>query len=123
METIIYKTLQYIPLAMIGFGIQDFMVVHLFTVLVGHLNHANVRWDYGPFRYIFNNPKMHLWHHSRDLPEESRKGVNFGITLSVWDYLFGTAYIPENEEVKEIGFRGDEEFPKGFWEQMKFPFR
>ena len=25
METIIYKTLQYIPLAMIGFGIQDFI--------------------------------------------------------------------------------------------------
>lgn len=123
METVIYKTLQYLPLAMIGFGIQDFLVVHLFTVLVGHLNHANLRWDYGPLKYILNNPKMHLWHHSRDLPDQSREGVNFGITLSIWDYLFGTAYVPKTKEVKEIGFEGDEDFPKGFWEQMKFPFR
>ena len=121
METIIYKTLQYIPLAMIGFGIQDFFVVHMFTVLVGHLNHANVKWDYGPLKYILNNPKMHLWHHSRKLPE-GREGVNFGLTLSIWDYLFGTAYVPETQEV-EMGFEGDEKFPEGFWQQVKFPFR
>lgn len=123
METIIYKTLQYLPLAMIGFGIQDFLLIHLFTVLIGHLNHANLDWDYGPLKYLLNNPKMHLWHHSRDLPKGNREGVNFGLTLSLWDYLFGTAYVPETEEVKEIGFEGDEEFPKGFWEQTKFPFR
>lgn len=122
METIIYKTLQYIPLAMIGFGIQDFFVVHMFTVLVGHLNHANVNWDYGPLKYILNNPRMHLWHHSRNLPEGNREGVNFGLTLSLWDYIFGTAYVPEAKEV-EIGFEGDEKFPKGFWQQVKFPFR
>ena len=64
---------------------------------------------------------MHLWHHSRKLPE-GREGVNFGLTLSIWDYIFGTAYVPEIEEV-EIGFEGDEKFPEGFWQQVKFPFR
>lgn len=122
METIIYKTLQYIPLAMIGFGIQDFFVVHMFTVLVGHLNHANVRWNYGPLKYIFNNPRMHIWHHSRELPEEHPDGMNYGLTLSLWDYLFGTAYVPKNDPHLEIGFEGDEEFPKGFWGQLRFPF-
>lgn len=122
METIIYKSLQYLPLAMIGFGIQDFFVVHMFAVLIGHLNHANLRWDYGPLKYIFNNPKMHLWHHSRSLPNDLRKGVNFGLTLSIWDYLFSTAYVPEPEEDLEIGFEGDEDFPEDFWGQLKFPF-
>ncbi len=122
-ETIVYKTLQYIPLAMIGFGIKDFFVVHMFAVLIGHLNHANLRWDYGPLKYILNNPKMHIWHHSRHLPENRRNGVNFGLTLSIWDYIFKTAYVPESAVEVETGFENDEVFPEGFWEQVKFPFK
>ena len=123
METIIYKSVQYIPLAMIGFGIQEFFVVHMFAVLVGHLNHANVGWDYGIFRYILNNPKMHIWHHSKALPEEHPHGMNFGLSLSIWDYLFGTAYIPKEGRDIELGFEGDEDFPEDFSGQMAFPFR
>jgi sterol desaturase/sphingolipid hydroxylase (fatty acid hydroxylase superfamily) len=40
-ETFVYRTIEYLPLAMIGFGIQDFILVHLFTIVIGHLNHAN----------------------------------------------------------------------------------
>lgn len=122
-ETIIYKSVQYIPLAMIGFGIVDFFVVHMFSVLIGHLNHANLSWDYGPLKYIFNNPKMHIWHHSRELPENFRKGANFGLTLSIWDYVFNTAYVPKETEEIQIGLSEGEKFPDGFWEQVKFPFR
>jgi sterol desaturase/sphingolipid hydroxylase (fatty acid hydroxylase superfamily) len=123
METIIYKTVQYVPLAMIGFGIQEFIIVHMFAVLVGHLNHANVGWGYGIFGYIFNNPKMHIWHHSKALPEEHPQGMNYGITLSVWDYLFGTAYVPHDGKDIELGFDGDENFPETFTGQVVFPFR
>lgn len=123
LETIVYKTLQYIPLAMIGFGIKDFFVVHMFSVLIGHLNHANIRWDYGIFRYILNNPKMHIWHHSRELPEDHRRGVNFGLTLSIWDYIFKTAYIPKDGSRTELGFEDDHKFPETFWAQTKFPFK
>lgn len=124
METIIYKTVQYIPLAMIGFGIKEFFVVHMFTVLVGHLNHANVGWNYGFLGYIFNNPKMHIWHHSKTLPKDHQHGMNFGLTLSLWDYLFGTAYLPKkNGRNIELGFKGDENFPADFKNQVFFPFR
>jgi len=123
METIIYKSVQYIPLAMIGFGIQEFFVVHMFTVFVGHLNHANVGWNYGIFGYIFNNPKMHIWHHSRSLPKEHPHGMNYGITFSIWDYLFGTAYLPKDGKDIELGFEGDEDFPADFKEQVLFPFK
>ncbi len=122
METVIYKTVQYIPLAMIGFGIKEFFVVHMFAVFVGHLNHANVGWNYGIFGYIFNNPKMHIWHHSKDLPTHLPNGMNFGLTLSIWDYLFGTAYIPKNGQHIELGFSGDEGFPQDFKNQMIEPF-
>ncbi len=123
METIVYKTAQYIPLAMIGFGIQEFFIIHMFSVLVGHLNHANVGWNYGFLGYIFNNPKMHIWHHSKELPEAYPYGMNFGLSLSIWDYIFKTAYIPKSGKSIELGFEGDEDFPKNFKDQMTFPFK
>ena len=56
MENIVYRTLEYIQLAMIGFGIEDFFIVHIFTVAVGHFNHSNFTLPLGPLKYIFNNP-------------------------------------------------------------------
>ncbi|HAH38059.1 MAG TPA: hypothetical protein DCL81_16615 [Algoriphagus sp.] len=121
METIVYKSMQYIPLAMIGFGLADFFVLHIFTIAIGHLNHANVKISYGPLKYIFNNPVMHTWHHAKHLPKGSH-GVNYGISLSLWDYLFGTAYIPNDGENEPLGFDKVEEFPHTFWTQITYPW-
>lgn len=66
---------------------------------------------------------MHIWHHSKALPEEHPNGMNYGLTLSIWDYLFGTAYVPHDGKDIELGFEGDEDFPETFTGQMKFPFR
>lgn len=122
METIVYRTIEYIPLAMIGFGIQDFILVHLFTLTIGHLNHANLYLPLGPLKYIFNNPQMHIWHHAKELPEGSF-GVNYGLTLSLWDYLFGTAWMPQNGRDIPLGFPGVDRYPHGFFSQMARPFR
>jgi sterol desaturase/sphingolipid hydroxylase (fatty acid hydroxylase superfamily) len=121
MEPVVYKSLLYIPIAIIG-GVpaQDVILVHFFDITIGHLNHANIGWDYGWLKYIFNNPKMHIWHHSKELPE--RHGVNFGISLSLWDYLFKTNYIPKDGRDIELGFHGDEKFPDSFIQQEIYPF-
>lgn len=121
METIVYKTVQYLPLAMIGFGLDDFFILHLVTIVIGHLNHANVKITYGPLKYILNNPVMHLWHHAKELPSGSH-GVNYGISLSLWDYLFGTAYIPHQNANEPLGFENLESFPKTFWNQLTYPW-
>lgn len=118
-ENVYYKSLQYIPLALIGVSVESLFVVHMFTVLVGHLNHANLGWGYGVFGKVFNSPKMHIWHHAKDLP--NRYGVNFGLSLSVWDYLFKTAYIPKSGKDIELGFKGDEYFPEDFLGQAIYP--
>ncbi len=114
MENVVYRSLEYIPLAMIGFGIDDFFIVHIFTLSVGHFNHSNLNVPLGPFKYIFNNPQMHIWHHSAVWPEDRQHGVNFGLTLSLWDYLFGTDYIPYDGRDIKLGFPGSEDFPKTF---------
>ena len=122
METIVYKSILYLPLAMIGFGLDDFFVLHIVTIVIGHLNHANVKITYGPFKYLLNNPVMHLWHHAKELPAGNTTGVNYGISLSIWDYLFGTAYIPSENENEPLGFEHSEEFPKTFLQQLTHPW-
>ncbi len=122
METIVYRSIEYLPLAMIGFGIQDFLLVHLFTLTIGHLNHANIYLPLGPLKYLFNSPQMHIWHHAKHLPE-GRYGVNFGLTLSVWDYLFGTDYIPYEGRDIPLGFEGVDTYPHDFLQQVLKPFQ
>ncbi|MBA6156906.1 sterol desaturase family protein [Tenacibaculum sp. S7007] len=122
MEPVVYNSMKYIPLAIMGgFTAQDVAIVHFFNITIGHLNHANINWDYGWLKYILNNPRMHIWHHAKELPKERQHGVNFGITLSIWDYIFKTIYIPHNGRDIEIGFEGDEHFPKGFIGQEMYP--
>lgn len=122
MEPVVYKSLLYIPIAIIGgFNAQDVAIVHFFALAIGHLNHANLGWDYGFLKYIFNNPKMHIWHHAKHLPQHARYGVNFGLTLSIWDYIFKTDYIPHSGRDIELGFEGDETFPEDFINQELYP--
>jgi sterol desaturase/sphingolipid hydroxylase (fatty acid hydroxylase superfamily) len=65
---------------------------------------------------------MHLWHHARNIPKGTF-GVNFGLSLSVWDYIFKTAYIPNDNGNEPLGFDGVEKFPKTFVNQELYPFK
>ena len=167
MENIVYRTIEYIPLALLGIGLYDFFIIHIFALAWGHYNHANISVDtkitgavvgglvgiilgnnllgvqvfaeptifssvsvligsivvgaflLSPFmKMIFNSPEMHIWHHSYHLPEERRYGINFGLTLAIWDYIFGTAYIPKDGKDIKLGFPGVEEFPEDFVGQI-----
>jgi sterol desaturase/sphingolipid hydroxylase (fatty acid hydroxylase superfamily) len=121
-EPIVYKSLLYVPIALIGgFSLEDIFIVHFISIAIGHLNHANLGWNYGFLKYFFNNPKMHIWHHSKELP--SKYGVNFGISLSIWDYLFKTNYLPFDGKDIELGFDDENLFPVDFVQQELYPFR
>jgi sterol desaturase/sphingolipid hydroxylase (fatty acid hydroxylase superfamily) len=120
MENIVYRSIEYIPLAMIGIGLRDFFIIHIFTLMIGHFNHSNFCIPMGWLKYIFNNPQMHIWHHAHQLPVEKQYGVNFGLTLSIWDYIFKTAYIPYDGRDIRLGFDGLEKFPKTFVEQSVY---
>jgi sterol desaturase/sphingolipid hydroxylase (fatty acid hydroxylase superfamily) len=97
--------------------------LHIVTIVLGHINHSNVKITYGPLKYLINNPVMHLWHHAKELPAGNTKGVNYGISLSLWDYLFGTAYIPNENENLTLGFDHVEEYPKTFLQQLTHPWK
>lgn len=123
METVFYKSALYLPLTMIGYGLDSLFLLHAFTILIGHLNHSNINITWGPLKYILNSPTMHIWHHAKDLPKNHSTGVNFGISLSLWDYIFGTAYTPYSGKNIDLGFDDIESYPESFIEQVKEPFK
>jgi sterol desaturase/sphingolipid hydroxylase (fatty acid hydroxylase superfamily) len=124
METIIYRIGLFAFMSwLLNFKLEYTFFLHAFTILIGHLNHANIALDYGPLKYILNNPKMHIWHHAKDLPKEHPNGMNFGITLSIWDYLFKTNYIPHDGRDIELGFDGIEKYPHNFIDLQVEPFK
>ena len=120
MENVFYKPLKTFGVMILGgFEPEQAYIVHFFAIAIGHFNHANIKITWGPLKYILNNPVMHLYHHAHDLPD-GKYGVNFGISLSLWDYIFKTDYIPEDSGTIELGFKGDEKIPNSFWKQITY---
>jgi sterol desaturase/sphingolipid hydroxylase (fatty acid hydroxylase superfamily) len=124
MENILYKPLKTLVVMLIGgFEPEQAFMIHFISIAIGHINHANLNISYGPLKYILNNPKMHIWHHAYELPPSHKEGVNFGISLSVWDYIFRTNYIPYDGRDIRLGFDNIEKFPKTFGEQLFYGFK
>ena len=122
MENILYKPLKTFGVMILGgFEPEQAFIVHFFAIAIGHLNHANIKITWGPLKYVFNNPVMHLYHHAYVLPE-GKYGINYGISLSLWDYIFKTNYIPEDSGTIELGFPDEDIFPKGFFGQIIYGF-
>jgi sterol desaturase/sphingolipid hydroxylase (fatty acid hydroxylase superfamily) len=120
MEILVYRTLQYLPLVWFGFHGGVLMALAVFGTAMGHFNHANLRWNMGPLRYVLNHPAMHIWHHVH--PDHGPMHRNFGINLSVWDWLFGTAWLPDHDPV-ELGFEDIATFPRTLPGQLLWPLR
>ena len=122
MENVLYKPFKTLALMLLGgFEPEQAFIVHFITIAIGHLNHANIKINWGPLRYVLNSPVMHLHHHAYHLPP-GKFGVNFGISLSVWDYLFNTHHVPNENGQLPLGYPGDENLPQGFWKQMIYGF-
>jgi sterol desaturase/sphingolipid hydroxylase (fatty acid hydroxylase superfamily) len=62
---------------------------------------------------------MHLWHH--DASDEGGVAKNFGIVLSLWGFLFRTAYWPRERSPQRLGYPGVEEMPTGLLGELAWP--
>jgi sterol desaturase/sphingolipid hydroxylase (fatty acid hydroxylase superfamily) len=128
MEVVIYKSLTYFPLVVLGVDGQVILGIAIVSTLIGDLNHSNLNITWGPLRYVINSPRMHVWHHMDALPEGHHHGVNFGVTLSIWDWLLGTSYWPGTDQSPEqqpgrLGFPDMDVYPRSFIGRFTYPFR
>jgi sterol desaturase/sphingolipid hydroxylase (fatty acid hydroxylase superfamily) len=122
LEAVVYYAILALPLTFLGFEPMLFYYIGIIEITIGHFNHSNIDADLKWLRYFFNSPRMHIWHH--DLNLHGKYGKNFGITLSVWDWLFGTAYMPEERAPRQpqrLGFPDIETYPSWFLSQQLYP--
>jgi sterol desaturase/sphingolipid hydroxylase (fatty acid hydroxylase superfamily) len=71
-------------------------------VCIGTLQHANLRWTFGPAGRVIVSPAYHRLHHAPDA-----QCVNLGVVLTIWDVLAGYAKFPSrNDAVGRTGLDG-----------------
>ncbi len=76
-----------------------------FNILGANFRHSHVWLSYGRvLEHIFISPAQHQIHHSI---ERRHYNKNYGEVLAIWDWMFGTLYVPETEEKIRFGL-GDE---------------
>ena len=71
-------------------------------VCVGTLQHANLRWTFGPLGRLIVSPAYHRLHHARE-----DQAVNLGVVLTIWDVLARRARFPaRGDAVGRTGLDG-----------------
>jgi sterol desaturase/sphingolipid hydroxylase (fatty acid hydroxylase superfamily) len=106
----------------IGF---DSAALSVAGLLIGFYNmfiHSNLRWTFGPLRYVIVSPVFHRWHHS-DTKEAADK--NFAAMFSCIDLALGTFYMPKDSMPETVGLSAQEKpvHPRTLAGQLLYPFR
>jgi sterol desaturase/sphingolipid hydroxylase (fatty acid hydroxylase superfamily) len=90
-----------------GAGAQQFTLLQMNVVMlvyyltIFHLRHTHVRLPVrGGLACVIQSPAHHQIHHS---VEKQHAGKNLGFCLSLWDSIFGTLFIPEEEQRFRFG--------------------
>jgi sterol desaturase/sphingolipid hydroxylase (fatty acid hydroxylase superfamily) len=117
LNDLITRSCQLLPIVGLGFSALAIVtVVPLVSFYVMFL-HSNVRWGFGPLRWVFVSPAYHRWHHTSDTEGLDR---NFAGIFPIWDILFGTAYFPRGLP-KNYGLCG-RQLPDSVLVHVMFPF-
>ena len=93
------------------FGVSpaQFIVLVVLSQLIQSWQHANLRIDLGPFKYVLISPMYHRLHHAVGYGHEAKGkpgvlgGCNFGVLFPWWDMFFNTAIF--SKEVHPTGVR------------------
>lgn len=110
-----------IPIWWMGYNqhvVTMFLIINGFHGLISHFN-VDVRM--GWLNYLFVGPELHRYHHSADVNEAK----NFGATLSIYDWMFGTFVYRPGVPPKELGVDASTGLPSydRTFEVLKLPFQ
>lgn len=102
---------------------QDIAIVGTFAVVIQlQLQHSNVDMRIGPLAYLWAVAPVHRHHH---LASETDGDVNFGLFLTVWDILLGTAQFASSAHIRagKLGIAGVANYPDTYLAQLTEPFK
>ncbi len=91
-------------------GISEIALVNIGVLLafnlLANLRHSHVWLSYGWYAsHVFSIPAQHQIHHGTAARHIDK---NFGLMLSLWDWLAGCLYIPRQREDIELGLTNGE---------------
>jgi sterol desaturase/sphingolipid hydroxylase (fatty acid hydroxylase superfamily) len=73
----------------------------------GVFEHGHIPISFGPLNRIFSGPILHQIHHSAE-PQHRDKNMGGMFPLSIWDWMFGTLYLPRKGETYRWGLNTHE---------------
>ena len=117
LEILINQTVEFAPIILLGADPRVVPIKALLDAVWGMYIHSNINVRSGKWQYIINGPEMHQWHHAND---RAVFYANYSTKLAVWDWLFGTAYLPDKKPV-EYGLYYD--YPKDYFLQHWFALK
>src|SRR5436309_10026892 len=97
------NVLQSVPLYLLGFRGPALAALVPALGFYALFVHANLRWDFGPLRYVVASPAFHRWHHTSQAEGLDR---NFAGLFPWIDLLFGTFYLPRDCHAQHFGIAG-----------------
>ncbi|HEY4220223.1 MAG TPA: sterol desaturase family protein [Myxococcota bacterium] len=115
-DLVISRATQFGPLFLLGFSQATFGAYLGFITLWALLIHSNVRFRFGPLRFLFTTPQFHHWHHSNDAVARDK---NFAGQLPVIDALLGTLHLPD---AWPDSYGVDDKVPPTYLAQIAEPF-
>ena len=118
LEILINQTIEFTPIILLGAAPEVVLIKGIVEAIWGMYIHSNIDVRSGRFQYILNGPEMHRWHHAKG----KGNAVNYSTKLAVWDWIFGTAFLPAKEKPVSFGL-AYLNFPKGYFLQQWFAFR
>jgi sterol desaturase/sphingolipid hydroxylase (fatty acid hydroxylase superfamily) len=92
----VFSWVFYLPLAFVGFPPSWFAAMSSFDTLYQFWIHTRLIGKLGPLELVLNTPSHHRVHHGRN-PKYLDK--NYAGTLIIWDRMFGTFQVEEEEPV------------------------
>jgi lathosterol oxidase len=113
------RGLTYVPIYIAGFSDGPLMAYLVLVSAQATFIHANVRFQFGPLRWLVATPQFHHWHHAA---EQDAVDKNFAVHLPMLDVIFGTAYLPDRWP-SAYGLAGGEDAPAGYVRQFLWPFQ
>ena len=119
LEKMLHFAVDSVPFLLMGVAPQVIAGYFLLYSVNGFFQHSNLKLHYGFLNYVVGSAETHRWHHARDPKTAS---CNFSNTTILWDLVFRTWYLPAHQTVEEIGVM-DRNYPRGFLQQMRAPFR
>lgn len=118
LEILINQTIEFAPIILLRADPSVIPIKALLDLMFGTFIHSNIDVKLGKWKYIFNSPELHLWHHAN---YKEVFHANFSTKFALWDYLFKTVYDPhkkpENDNAKWGLYY---EYPKDYFLQHAF---